>query len=77
MLKFLNKIDKKIDTLIWTYISTGVILLLLAILVVWNDFIFRLTCGLVVIVISYTFIFAGFRLWEFKKEIKSYLKIKK
>lgn len=77
MLKFLNKIEKKINTLIWTYVSTGVILLLLAILIVWNDFLFRITVGLIIVVIAYTFIFVGVRLWEFKKEIKSYLKIKK
>ncbi len=76
MIKILNKISKKIDSLIWTYISTGIILVLLAILVVWTDFMLRLTCGMIILVIAYTFVYAGYKLWEFKKDLKEYFKIK-
>ena len=76
MIKILNKISKKIDSLIWTYISTGIILVLLAILVVWTDFMLRLTGGMIILVIAYTFVYAGYKLWEFKKDLKEYFKIK-
>jgi hypothetical protein len=77
MIKIINKIDKKINGLAWTCISTGVILVLLAVLVVWTDFMMRLTFGMIILVIAYTFIYAGYRLWDFKKELKEIFGIKK
>jgi len=77
MLKIINKIDKKINSLAWTFISTGVILVLLAVLVVWTDFMLRLTCGMIILVVAYTFIYSGYRLWDFKKELKGLFGIKK
>ena len=76
MIKFLNKVNKKINSLIWTYISTGIIMVLLAVLVAWTDFMLRLTCAMIILVVAYTFIYAGYKLWELKKDLKEYFKIK-
>jgi len=72
MIKFLNKVNKKINSLIWTYISTGIIMVLLAVLVAWTDFMLRLTCAMIILVVAYTFIYAGYKLWELKKDLKEY-----
>ena len=77
MIKIFNVIEKKINGLIWTFSTTGIILILLAVLVVWTDFMLRLTCGLIILVVAYTFIYAGYKLWDFKNIFKESLKIKK
>ncbi|MCX6796740.1 MAG: hypothetical protein NTW06_04575 [Candidatus Falkowbacteria bacterium] len=77
MIKILNKFERKINGLAWTFISTGIILVLLAVLVVWTDFMLRLTCGMIILVVAYTFIYAGYKLWDFKKELKEFFNIKK
>ena len=77
MNKIFKKIERKIDGLIWTYVVVGIILILLAILVVFNDFMLRITCGVFILVLAYTFIYFGYKIWDFKKEIKEYLGIKK
>jgi hypothetical protein len=77
MSKILKTIEKKVNGLIWTFIATGIILILLSILVVWTDFMLRLTCGLIILVVAYTFIYAGYKLWDFKKVVLESLKIKK
>lgn len=76
MIKLLNKVNKKINSLIWTYISAGVVLALLAVLVAWTDFMLRLTCAMIILVLAYTFVYAGYKLWQLKKDLKEYFKIK-
>lgn len=76
MIKLLSKVNKKINSLIWTYISAGVILALLAVLVAWTDFMLRLTCAMIILVLAYTFVYAGYKLWQLKKDLKEYFKIK-
>ena len=77
MSKIFQTIEKKINGLIWTFTTTGIILVILAVLVVWTDFMLRLTCGLIILVVAYTFIYAGYKLWDFKKIVKESLKLKK
>lgn len=77
MSKIFKMIEAKVNGLIWTFITTGVILIILAVLVVWTDFMLRLTCGLIILVVAYTFVYVGYKLWDFKKMVKEHLKIKK
>lgn len=72
---FLKKLKKKINGFIITLISTGVILSILAVLIVWTDFVLRLVIGLLVVVIAYTFFYAAYKIWTLKKEIEKYFKI--
>lgn len=71
MFTLLKNINRKINGLIWSLISTGVILLMLAVLIVWTDFMLRLVIGLLVIVIAYAFLYAGYKTWTLKKEIEN------
>lgn len=75
MTELFKKIEKKIDGIVWSLVSTGAIMLVLAILIVWTDFMLRLVFGLMVMVVAWTFLYGGYRLWHIKKEIKDHLKL--
>ena len=69
-------ITKKMNGVIWTLVINGVILLILAILIVWYNFMVRLTIGLVVLIFAYTCFYLAYKIWLFKKEASKYLKLK-
>ena len=75
MINFVKVIHRKINGLVWSFLSTGIILVMLSILIVWTDFMLRLVIGLLVLVVAYAFLFTGFRLMALKKEIDKYLKL--
>lgn len=75
MVNLFREINKKINSVIWSFVSTGIILILLAILIVWTDFMLRLTIGLLVLVMAYAFIYAGYRLWNVKNEIEKHFNL--
>jgi hypothetical protein len=74
MINFIKKTNKKLNGIIWSFISTGVILIILSILIVWTDFMLRLVVGLIVLVIAYVFLYVGLRVLAVKKEIDKLLK---
>jgi uncharacterized membrane protein len=74
MKNFIKKTNKKLNGIIWSFISTGVILIILSILIVWTDFMLRLVVGLIVLVIAYAFLFVGLRVLTFKKEIDKFFR---
>jgi len=76
MVNLIKEISKKINGLIWSLISTGAILLLMGILIVWTDFMLRLVIGLFVLLIAWIFLYGGYKLWTLKKEAEKYLKLK-
>jgi hypothetical protein len=67
-------INSKLNGVIWSLVSTGIILVLLAILIVWTDFMLRLTFGLFVLVLAYAFLYGGYKVWTFKREIEKHFK---
>jgi len=75
MLILFKKIEKKINGIIWTFVSTAVILLILAVLVVWTDFMIRLVFGMIILVIAYGFFYGAYKIYEIKKELKNYFKL--
>ncbi|MEA3449494.1 MAG: hypothetical protein U9Q85_00710 [Patescibacteria group bacterium] len=74
MINLFKQIHKKVNGLIWSLFSTGIILLMLAVLIVWTDFILRLIFGLIVLVIAYIFIYFGYKLLSLRKEIEKHFK---
>jgi len=74
MVNLFREIHRKLNGLIWSLISTGVILLLLSVLIVWTDFVLRLVFGLFVLVLAYGFLYGGFKIWGLKKEIEKHFK---
>lgn len=75
MNEFIKKIKRKINGLIWTLVSTGLVLLLLGILVVWTEFMVRLVIGLVIMVVAYVFFYLGYKLWALKKAMEKHFKL--
>lgn len=76
MSKLIKAIQKKVNDFVITLISTGIILLLLGILIVWTDFVLRLVMGLLVLVVAYVFFYMAYKIWALKKEIEKHFKIK-
>ena len=74
MISLFKEINKKFNGLIWSLVSTGVILLLLSILIVWTDFMLRLVFGLIVLVVAYVFLYGGYKIYALKKEIEKHFK---
>jgi hypothetical protein len=69
-----KEINKKINGLIWSFLSTGIILMLLAVLIVWTDFMLRLVFGMFVLVLAYAFIYGAYRIWSVRREIEKHFK---
>lgn len=69
-----KKINHKINSLIWSLFSSGLLLLLMAILIVWTDFLLRIICSLITLVIAYIFLVSAYKLWHLKKDITSHFK---
>lgn len=69
-----KEINKKINGVIWSFVSTGIIMLLLAILIMWTNFVLQLIVAMFVLLIAYIFLFTGYKLWSLKKSIKHHFK---
>ena len=75
MVNLFKEINKKLNGIIWILAITGVILLMLAVLVVWTDFMVRLVFGMIILVIAYAFLHGAYKTWALKKEIEKHFKI--
>ncbi len=73
MLDLIKKIEKKTNNLIFVLIGNGFILLVLGVLIIWTDFVLRLTIGIFVLVIAYLFLYMAYKLWAIKADIKKHL----
>lgn len=74
-MELLKKIEKKINSLIFVLIGNGFILLVLGILIIWTDFVLRLTVGIFVLVIAYLFLYLAYKIWAIKADIIKHLKL--
>lgn len=75
MQSLFKKINKKVNGLIFTFVSGGVILLMLGVLIVWTDFVLRLIIGLLVIIIACGLFCSGYKIWSIKKDVQKYFKL--
>jgi hypothetical protein len=74
MVNLFKEINKKINGIIWVFASSGVLMLILAILIVWTEFVLRLVVGLFVIIVAYVLLHAAYKFWVFKKDIEKHFK---
>ena len=74
MINLFKQINKKINGVIWSLISTGVILFILSILIVWTNLFIKIIFGLFVLIIAYSFLYTGYKLFVLKKDIKKHFK---
>lgn len=75
MVNLFKEINRRINGVIWTLASTGIILLILTVLIVWTDFMIRLVFGLLTLVVAYAFLYGAYKVWVLKKEIEKHLKM--
>jgi len=73
--KLFKKIKKKINHTIISFISLGLILVFLGILIVWTDFVLKLVVGLFVLIVAYAFFHLAYRIWWIKNEVEKYWKL--
>jgi len=76
MTHFLKKLRRKIDSMAWTLASTGIMLILLAILVVFIDFYTQLVVGFMLILLAVVFIYLADKFWWLKRELDQLFKLK-
>ena len=74
MEKISNVVDKKIKHLVLTLLTTGIIMLLLAVLIVWTDFMARIVLGLAILLVAYVFLYGAYKIWHLKKIFDKYIK---
>lgn len=74
MEKISTFVDKKANHLILVFVANGLIILLLAVLIVWTDFMLRLIIGLFAIVVAGGFLYSAYKLWHLKKNLDKYIK---
>jgi hypothetical protein len=72
--KVCNIVDKKVNHLVIVFIANGIFLLILAVLIVWTDFMLRLVMGLMAVIIAYVFLYSAYKLWHIKKVLDKYIK---
>lgn len=72
--KVCDLVDKKVNHLAWVFVANGILLLVLAVLIVWTDFMLRLVMGLVAVVVAYVFLYSAYKLWHIKKILDKYIK---
>jgi hypothetical protein len=75
MKKLIEKIQKKINSVIRSLVISGLVLLMLAVLVVWSQFLLQLAVGLFIVVIAHMFFYAAYKLWSLKREIEKHFKL--
>lgn len=70
-----NEIEKKVNSIAWSLASTGIVLMMLSVLIVWTNFVLRVVMGTVVFVVAIAFLHGSYKLWHLKKDIKNHFKI--
>lgn len=77
MTKLIKFVQKKINNLILCLSFVGVIMLMLAVLITWSEFLFRLLVGFSMCFIAFIFFMTAYKIYDFKREVEKHLKIKK
>jgi hypothetical protein len=75
MIDLFRNINQKINSIIWYFASTGIILIVLSILIIVYDVILRLLVGLFVLAMAFTFLHIAYKLWTIKKDIEDHFKL--
>ncbi len=60
---------EKMSGLMWTFISVGIAMLILAVLIVWTDVAIKLLFGLIVLLLAYCLFYAAYKIHTLRKLI--------
>ncbi|KKQ62044.1 MAG: hypothetical protein US81_C0002G0017 [Parcubacteria group bacterium GW2011_GWE2_38_18] len=76
MINFAKQIKKRFNGVICTLTSTGIMLLLLGVIIVWGpDIMVRLALGTFIILVAYMFFYLAYKFFSVKKDIEKFFKI--
>lgn len=76
MINLLKQINNKINGIIWSLLSTGLLLMVLSILIIWYPITLRVLVGVFVLAVACTFIYTGYKIWVIRRDIEKHLGIK-
>lgn len=62
-------VRQKLNDLMWTFISVGVIMVVLALLVVWTEVALKLFVGLAILLVAYCLFYAAYKISHVRKII--------
>lgn len=77
MTKLIKLIQSKVNGLIFSLVFAGVIMLMLAALIFYSGFMLQLIVGVAISLIAYMLFIAAYKVWKFKDDVETHLKIKK
>lgn len=69
MQNIIQVIKTKLNNLMWTFIITGVIMLILSVLTVWTDLVLRLLVGLFILLLAFNLLSAAHKIHSIKKHL--------
>ena len=72
-MEIIKKTNQKVNHLILGLASTGIFLVILAVLIIITQFLLRWLVGVVVLAIAFSFFYAAYKVWSLKKEAKGFL----
>ncbi len=72
--KISTVVNKKVNRLVRVLVINGIVLLILAVLIVWTNFMAQLVMGLIAVVIAYVFFYSAYKIWHFKNLLDKYIK---
>ena len=78
MKDFFNRVNKKVNHIILSFLFTGLILIVISVSILHPStaYMVNIVIGLTFLFVSIFFIIIGYKLWHIKREIEKYFKIK-
>jgi peptidoglycan/LPS O-acetylase OafA/YrhL len=77
MQNLFKQINHKANSFIWSLMFTGFILIVLALLIWFTDFMLRFMVGLLIILAAGGFFYGAFKLRRLKKEFEKFFRLNK
>ncbi len=65
----LGIVHKKLTDVMWNFIVSGIIMVILAALIVWTPAILQLLVGLFVLLVAYCFFYAAYKIHSIRNHI--------
>ncbi|HRH32832.1 MAG TPA: hypothetical protein PK720_01625 [bacterium] len=69
MQNILSIVKTKLSSLMWTFIVTGILLVLLAVISVWTDLLLRLLMGLTILLIAFSLFSVAHKIHSIRKHL--------
>lgn len=70
MQNILSVVKTKLGSLMWTFIITGIVLVLLAVVSVWTDLLLRLLVGLAILLVAFSLFSVAHKIHSIRKHLE-------